>query len=49
MLTESTTVPWEEALRSFLLHLKAVRASKTVRFYDTQLSMPVRWANESGL
>ncbi len=45
MDTAFTSTTWEEALKSFLLHLKAVRAPKTVRFYATQLAGLTRWAN----
>lgn len=38
-------VTWEGALRSFLLHKKATRAEKTVRFYRIQLTQLVHWAN----
>ena len=40
----TSSVTWEEALRSFL-HLKAIRAVKTVRFYEVQLKSIIRWAN----
>ena len=41
------SLSWEEALREFLLHLKATRAPKTLRFYDVQLRQLVRWAGEN--
>src|SRR5947209_7856386 len=47
MGTPPTT--WEGALRSFLLHLKAVRAEKTVRYYKVQLSQLVPWANSQNI
>jgi hypothetical protein len=37
MDTDFTTTFWSESVRSFLLHLKAVRAKKIVRFHDVQL------------
>jgi site-specific recombinase XerD len=44
MDTASPTASWKEAYRGFLLHLKANRAPKTVRFYATQLGGVYRWA-----
>ncbi len=44
LATSQTT--WEEALRSFLIHLKAVRAPKTVYYYETQLSMLWQWVQQ---
>lgn len=45
-----TPVPtWEGALRSFLLHKKATRAEKTVRFYRIQLTQLIHWANDNGI
>src|SRR5579871_4768904 len=43
------TATWEGAHRSFLLHLKANRAEKTVRYYKVQLSQLVLWANREGV
>ncbi len=40
----TASVCWEEALRSFLLHVKATRADATCEFYETQLTMLCRWA-----
>jgi hypothetical protein len=37
MTTAFTSETWEGALRSFLIHLKAVRAKKTVTFYGARL------------
>ncbi|MCX6378789.1 MAG: tyrosine-type recombinase/integrase [Armatimonadetes bacterium] len=45
MDTDFTSVTWEEALKSFLLHLKAVRAPKTVDYYQKELILLLRWAN----
>ena len=44
MITALTVSTWEEALRDFLLHLKATRAEKTVRYYSVQLGLLARWA-----
>ena len=38
---------WDEAIRSFILQLRAVRAEKTVSFYDVQLRMLSRWATSN--
>ncbi len=46
MLTDFTSSTWDEALKSFVLHYKAVRAAKTAYFYDVQLRGLVRWATE---
>src|SRR5438270_1716869 len=45
----TSTVTWQEALRSFLLHQKATRAPKTVRFYDIQLRMLTNWADSNAV
>ncbi len=47
MATSFATLTWDEAVREYLLHVKATRADKTLRFYDVQLRQLVRWANES--
>ena len=46
MYTDFTSTTWEEAVRSFLIHLKAVRARKTVLYYATQLGQLVLWAEQ---
>lgn len=38
-----------EALREFLLHLKASRAPKIVRFNEKQLMQRVRWADANSV
>jgi hypothetical protein len=38
MTTGSASVSWEEASRGFFRHLKGVRAPKTLRFYEVQLT-----------
>ena len=43
--TDSLT--WEEALREFLLHLRATRAPMTERFYRVQLKQVIAWTNEN--
>ncbi len=43
------TATWNEAYRSFILHLKAVRAAKTAYFYDVQLRMLVRFAEAGSI
>ena len=35
---------WDEALRSFVLHLNATRALNTTLYYKKQLTLLVRWA-----
>jgi len=47
MATTPTT--WEGALRSFLLHLKATRAEKTVSYYKAQVLQLIKWANDQGI
>lgn len=37
MGTALPQISWNEAVAEFLLHLRATRAPKTVRFYDVQL------------
>ena len=44
-----STVTWQEALRSFLLHQKATRAPNTVRFYAPQLRMLTNWAESNAV
>lgn len=46
MVTESTILTWQEALREFLLHLEATRAEKTRLFYQVQLGRLVAWTEE---
>lgn len=38
---------WNEALREFLLHLKATRAKKTQLYYEVQVGGLARWANKN--
>lgn len=45
MALESTPPTWDEAYRDFILHKKATRAQKTVRFYDVQLRQLIHWAD----
>jgi site-specific recombinase XerD len=40
-------ISWDEALREFVLHLKASRADKTRRYYEVQLLGLIRWAKEN--
>lgn len=49
MSTESLSDGWEGALRSFLIHLQAVRSPKTVRFYRIQRSGIASWAAAKGI
>ena len=56
MALDSTTVTsvtpgvtWDEAYRDFILHKKATRAPKTVRFYDVQLRQIIAWADKNGV
>ncbi len=44
MVTDFTSTTWAEALRSFLLHVRATRAPKTVRYYGVQLKQVAAWA-----
>ncbi len=49
MVTDFRSTTWSEALRGFLLHLKATRATNTVRYYRVQLSQLVVWAEASNI
>ena len=49
MVTAFTSVTWEEALRGFFLHKRAVRAQKTAKWYKTYATALVEWANSQGL
>lgn len=44
---DSGGLDWQEALREFLLHQEATRASSTVHFYRNNLSQFIRWAEEN--
>lgn len=44
-----TSITWDEAVRSYLIHLKAVRAPKTVLFYHARLRVLTSWAEEQGI
>ncbi len=44
-----STPTWNAAYRSFILHLKAVRAPKTAYFYEVQLRMLVRHAEADSI
>lgn len=44
MLSQLSSVTWNEALREFLLHKQAAFAAKTVRYYRIQLTELIRWA-----
>jgi site-specific recombinase XerD len=47
MASDFITLTWHEAFREFLLHLEATRAKETRRFYRTQLTGLIRWAEEN--
>lgn len=47
MATATPYFTWENALQEYLLHTKATRAKKTVRYYEVQLGQLVKWANEN--
>ena len=49
MYTDFTSVTWDEALRSFAIHLKAVRASKTVIYYQNHVKLLARWCETRNL
>ncbi len=40
---------WGEALREFLLHLRATRARKTQIYYEVQVGGLARWADANGV
>lgn len=43
MLTDFSSTTWNEAIKGFILHLKATRAPKTAYFYEIQLRNLSRW------
>ena len=48
MATDYTPPPWDEALYSFIQHLKGTsRADKTVQYYRTQLRTLTNWAEDN--
>ncbi len=49
MDTAFGTVAWDEAVRSFILHVKATCAPKTARFYNSRLRAIMAWAEEQGI
>lgn len=49
MALENIDPTWTEVLRDYLFHLKAGKAPKTVRFYETQLRQLIRWADENAI
>lgn len=49
MVTDFSTTTWEEAIKSFLLHLRGTRAVKTVRYYKIQLSQLALWATRESV
>ena len=49
MDTAFNDMTWYEAVRAYLIHLKAVRAANTVHFYETQLKMLSRWAEANNV
>ena len=44
-----TPYTWQEAQKDFLTHIQAVRAPKTVRFYEVQLNNLVRWVEPQNI
>ncbi len=49
MVTATSVVTWEEALRGFILHKKAVRSLKTALWYETYGKALTQWAREHGI
>ncbi len=49
MVTDFSTRTWEEAIKSFLLHLRATPAVRTVRYYKIQLSQLALWATQESI
>ncbi len=43
------SVGWDEAVRGYLIHLKAVRAKRTVLFYQGRLKCLARWAQDADI
>src|SRR5579871_1958401 len=44
-----TQTPWNEAIRSFLIHDKAIHAPKTVVHHRTHLTALAHWAESQGI
>ncbi len=49
MDTVFTSVTWNEAVRGFIPHVKAVRAKKTYLLYDSRLRMLRLWAESNAI
>jgi len=50
VVTDYTPPPWDEALYSFIQHLKGTsRAKKTVEFYQYLLNILVHWAEDTNI
>ena len=49
MVIDFSTPTWEGTLKSFLLHVRATRAVKTVRYYNVQLSQLVHWVTKEDI
>ena len=46
---DHTSITWDEALKGFVLHKKAVRALQTARWYETYTLRVVEWATGKSL
>jgi hypothetical protein len=44
MVTQNSTVSWEEAYKGFFLHKRAVRSPRTALWYRTYVGSLVNWA-----
>ena len=49
MYTAFTAVTWNEAARSFGIHIKATRAHTTYLFYINHINVLSRWADKQGI
>src|SRR5687768_13413565 len=49
MVTDFTSIIWDEAVRGFVLHKKATRSPKTARWYQTYCTNLSTWATTRGI
>lgn len=49
MYSVFTTVTWNEAVRSFCIHIKATRAHATYLFYKSHVNTLAKWADQENL
>ena len=44
MVTQTSSLSWEEALKGFFLHKRAVREFKTAKWYRAYVNQLMLWA-----